>query len=232
MRSPTSAVCSERVAVDHQHAAVTGLRQHRLQQRVVLEAPHGADRPGELSVGRRTGRSCRSQLRTSGPMSSTRSAVAAESPSRGYSSPRAAQLANQQNRQQADGDRHRKRHRDRPGSGTATRAGCERLSSARSTVDFACAAASLAPSDVIVPPLVAGQRRSGWRGRTPRRPAAFLARCLLRRGFLGGRLLRRGLLRCLGGRLLRRRRRGWGGLGSFVRKFLLVGHVAAPLQWF
>src|SRR5271157_1092715 len=35
-------------AIDHQHAAVAGRRQHRLQQRVVLEAAHRGDRPGEL----------------------------------------------------------------------------------------------------------------------------------------------------------------------------------------
>ena len=38
------------VAVDHQHAAVARLGQHRLQQRVVLEAPHRGDRAGELGA--------------------------------------------------------------------------------------------------------------------------------------------------------------------------------------
>ena len=35
-------------AIDHQHPARPGLRQNRFQQRVVLEAAHGTDRPGEV----------------------------------------------------------------------------------------------------------------------------------------------------------------------------------------
>ncbi len=35
-------------AVDDQHTARTWLREHRLQQRIVLKTPHGADRSGEL----------------------------------------------------------------------------------------------------------------------------------------------------------------------------------------
>ncbi len=48
MMSPTSAQCSDAVAVDHQHPAVTRFGENRFQQRVVLEALHGGDRSGEL----------------------------------------------------------------------------------------------------------------------------------------------------------------------------------------
>src|SRR5690606_14003206 len=38
------------VTVDHQHPTVARLRQHRLEQRVVLETAHSADRTGELGA--------------------------------------------------------------------------------------------------------------------------------------------------------------------------------------
>ena len=48
MMSPTRRGVQRAVAVDHQHPAVTGFGENRLQQRVVLEALHRGDRPREL----------------------------------------------------------------------------------------------------------------------------------------------------------------------------------------
>ena len=62
------------IAIDNQHASWVVLAQNALEQRIVLETLHRGDRTGELRGATRS-ENCVSQLRTSSPMMSTRSAV-------------------------------------------------------------------------------------------------------------------------------------------------------------
>ncbi len=98
-------------AVDHQHAAVAGRRQHRLQQRIVLGAPHGGDRAGEL-------RSCAELAELNVAAANVGTDVVDQVGGRPkYHSHRAmlivvvTQLSHQQDREQADRYRHRQRYR-------------------------------------------------------------------------------------------------------------------------
>src|SRR6201999_4230382 len=98
-------------AVDHQHAAVAGRRQDRLQQSIVLRAADRGDRPGEL--------------RSRTELAELNVAAADVGPDIVYQIGRrpedhshramlvivAAELTDQQYGQQADRDRHRERER-------------------------------------------------------------------------------------------------------------------------
>ena len=111
MRSPTSAVCSEAPPSITSTPPCAGRRQHRLQQRVVLRAAHRADRPGELCS--------RAELAELDVAAADVGPDVVDQIGRRpeYHSHRAmlvivaAELANQQHRQQADRDRHRQRYR-------------------------------------------------------------------------------------------------------------------------